>query len=296
MNQSLKISLLLTLSTSLYSMSTTDKNIIEYQTQVIKHNPAYDLHSLKLEKKEPLDTNGAWNAYKLQLDITQKSDNKRFKAPMIVFSNGKYITNDLIDMTTGQRYGEAEQRAIAEDKRKAFEKSFTLPNSYYKKDRLIAGNHNAKNKVVVFSDPLCVYCIQSVPTIIKGIKNRKDVALYYYDFPLDMHPTAKTVIQAMIKAKEDGIKDVELQVYEANYENFYNVYREKDPKAAIDAFNEIFDTEYTVQSVNTKSINKHMQEDIISGIEANVQGTPSVNFNGSFLNSREKLNSFLNNK
>jgi protein-disulfide isomerase len=108
-----------------------------------------------------------------------------------------------------------------------------------------------------------------------------------------MHPTAKIVVKAMIKAKKDGIKDVALQVYEANYENFYNVYREKSPKAAIKAFNEIFDTKYTLKDIDTKSANKHLQSDMKSGLDANVQGTPSITFNGSYLNSRTKLKKFL---
>ena len=293
MNKTLGLSLVLGLSTSLFAMSLVDKKIIDYQKNMIKQNPAYTLHSLKLDKKEPLDKKGTWNAYKLKLDITQIANKKRFTAPVIVFSNGKYISSELINMDTGLRYGENEQRVKAAKQRAEFEKTFVLPDSYYKKDHLIAGNHDAKTKVVVFSDPLCVYCIKSAPDIIKSIKDRKDIALYYYDFPLDMHPTAKTVIKAMIKAKQDGVKNVVLEVYEANYENFYNVYREKDPKAAIDAFNEIFDTKYTVKSVDTPKINKHLQEDIVSGINANVQGTPSIIFNGSYLNSRSKLKAFL---
>jgi hypothetical protein len=288
--------LLITFSTSLLAMSSIDKKIVDYETNMIKQNPAYILHSVKLKSKEPLDAKAIWNAYKFKLDITQKSNNKRFDAPIIVFSNGKYITNEIIDLDTGLRYGEKEQREEAAQKRASFEKTFVLPDSYYKKDHLIAGTHNAKNKVVLFSDPLCVFCIQSVPDIVNSIKGRKDIALYYYDFPLDMHPTAKIVIKAMIKAKKDGIKDVELQVYEANYENFYNVYRQRDPKAAIDAFNEIFDTKYTVQSVNTTKANQHLENDILSGLEANVQGTPSIVFNGSYLNSRAKLKALLGKK
>jgi len=296
MNNLIKFSLITSLSTSLFAMSSVDTKVLKYQENIIKQNPAYTLHKLKLLKKEALDKKSLWNAYKLELDITQKSNKKRFKAPMLIFSNGRYITNEMVDMNTGARYGEDEARVKAAKKRAEFEKTFKLPDSYYKKDHLIAGNHNAKTKVVVFSDPLCVFCIKNAPNIIKSIQGRDDIALYYYDFPLDMHPTSKTVIKAMHKAKQDGIKNVELQVYEANYENFYNVYRTKDPKKAIDAFNEIFDTKYTLKDINTKEANKILQEDIKAGLNAHVQGTPTVSFNGSFYNSRVKLKEFLKNK
>ena len=291
--KAIKLSLLLGLSTSLFAISSLDKKVLDYQENAIKQNNAYILHTLKLEKKEPLDDKNLWNAYKLQLDLTQKDNNKRFQTPMIVFSNGKYISNEMIDMSTGQRYGEAEQQSKSRQKRKEFETSFTLPDNYYKQDHLIAGNHDAKNKVVLFSDPLCVYCIKSVPAIINKIKSRKDIALYYYDFPLNMHPTAQTVVLAMMQAKKDGVKNVELEVYEANYENFYNVYREKNPNKAIEAFNEIFDTTYKLQDVNTNANKKQLEHDIKMALGANVQATPSVLFNGSYLNSRKKLDIFL---
>lgn len=293
MNKLISLSIIASLSTSLFAMSSLDKKVLDYQKNIIKKNPAYTLHELKLIKKESLDKKSSWSAYKLQIDITQNSNKKRFKAPMIIFSNGKYITSEMVNMTTGARYGESEAKIAAAKKRETFEKSYKMPDSYYKKSNLIAGNHNAKTKVVVFSDPLCVFCIKNAPSIIKDIKGREDIALYYYDFPLDMHPTAKTVIKAMYKAKKDGIKDVELKVYEANYENFYNVYKEKDPKVALKTFNKIFKTKYTLKDIDTKEANKHIKEDILAGINANVQGTPTISFNGSFYNSRAKLKEFL---
>ena len=196
-------------------------------------------------------------------------------------------------MNTGARYGEDEQRVKAAKKRAEFEKSFRLPNDYYAKNHLIAGNHNAKAKVVVFSDPLCVFCIKNVPSIIESIKGRDDIALYYYDFPLDMHPTAKTVIKAIVKAKKDGIKDVELKVYKANYEKFYNVYNTKEPQKALDVFNKIFSTKYTLEQIDTPEATEHIESDIFRGMEANVQGTPTVAFNGSFKDSRKNLKNFL---
>lgn len=296
MNTIIKLAIISILSTSLFSISTSDKKVIDYIKKNIMSNSANTLHSLKLAEKKALDKSSKWNAYRLKLDITDKKINKRVTTPIIVFSNGKYITTQMIDMNTGLRFGENEARAFANKKRKEMEENFVLPKSYYKKSHLIAGNHNAKTKIIVFSDPLCVYCIKNVPTIIKGIKGRKDIALYYYDFPLDMHPTAKTVIKAMLKAKKDGIKDVELKVYTANFENFYDVYKTKDDKKALDAFNKLFKTKYTLKDIDTPSAKKHIENDVFDGLGANVSGTPSVLFNGSYKDSRSKLKQFLKKK
>jgi len=293
MKKLLPITLALTLSTSLFAISKIDQKVVDFQKSKLSQHPAFTLHSLKLLQTKKLEKGSRWKTYKFELDLTQKSNKKRFQAPMIVFSNGKYITDHMIDMKTGKQVGEKELREEQNKKRNEFEKTFKLPNEFYKKDHIIAGNPNAKTKVVVFSDPLCVFCIRTAPSIIKSIKNRDDIALYYYDFPLDMHPTSRTVVKAIHKAKKDGFKDVELKIYEANYEKFFDVYRTKDNQKALDVFNKIIGTKYTLKDINTKEANDALEEDIFMGLEANVQGTPSVLFNGSYYNSRKNLKKFL---
>jgi hypothetical protein len=132
-----------------------------------------------------------------------------------------------------------------------------------------------------------------VPSLIESIKGKKNIALYYYSFPLDMHPTAKTVIKATFKAKKDGIKDVELKVYKANYEKFYDVYTTREPQKALDAFNKIFSTKYTLKQINTKDAIEYIENDIFRSMEANIQATPTISFNGSFKDSRKNLSKFL---
>ena len=93
------------------------------------------------------------------------------------FSDGKYIALELIDSETGKSL-----------------KDLVTPNlteKYYDKSKLIAGNHNAKDKIVIFSDPLCPFCKDYVPDVIKYVnKNSDTIALYYYNFPLMIHPAA----------------------------------------------------------------------------------------------------------
>ena len=281
-----------TLSVSAFAMSDIDKKVIDYQKNRLSKHPAYTLHSIKLNSKQALPKT-KWSAYKFDLDLTQKNNKKRFQAPMIVYSNGRYISDNMVDMATGLKVGEKELKAEQDKKRESMEKSFKLSTEFYDKKRLIAGNHNAKTKLVVFSDPLCVFCIKTAPGIIRSIKGRQDIALYYYDFPLDMHPTAKFVVKAIHKAKADGYKDVELKIYEADYEKFYDVYRTKDNKKALEVFNKIMKTKYKMKDIDTAEAKEAIEADIFLGMEANVQGTPSVLFNGSYYKSREKLKEFL---
>ncbi len=63
---------------------------------------------------------------------------------------------------------------------------------------LVMGDRNAKNKVIVFSDPDCPYCGKLHNEMKKVLEKRKDIAFYIMLFPLPMHQDAgrkaKTII------------------------------------------------------------------------------------------------------
>jgi hypothetical protein len=95
-------------------------------------------------------------------------------------------------------------------------------------------------------------------------------------------------------AKKNGIKDVELNIYQANLEKYFDVYRTQDSQVAFDAVNKILSTSYTLQELQKDdSINKHLDEDIRIAIGTKIQGMPSILFNGSYLQAREKLGQIL---
>jgi hypothetical protein len=107
-----------------------------------------------------------------------------------------------------------------------------------------------------------------------------------------MHPTSKIVVKAMIKAKKDGIEDVEYKVYKANYEKFYDVYTQTDPLIAIDAFNKIMGTKYTLKDIDTKEIQDELNEYIKYGQEVNIEATPSFIFPAVFETKSENCDAF----
>jgi thiol:disulfide interchange protein DsbC len=76
-------------------------------------------------------------------------------------------------------------------------------------DALILGNKNAKNKLIVFSDPECPFCAKLHQEMNKVVKERKDIAFYIKMFPLKIHPTAyekaKTIVcEKSLKLLEDA--------------------------------------------------------------------------------------------
>ncbi|MBI3873812.1 MAG: thioredoxin domain-containing protein [Arcobacter sp.] len=274
-----------------------DKKILDYNKKVIDFNPNFKLKNQTIIKKEKLGSDKNWFAYTIDLEIIDNGTKKEIKTPYFIFSNGEYLTTTMVNINTNERYGDDAIRAmrqkeqLAEQKvRTDFESKFLLDTLVYTKERFIAGNIDAKTKVAIFSDPLCVYCVKTAPMLIEEISKRDDIGLYYFNFPLDsIHPTSRTVIKAIEASKKLGIKNGEFKIYKANLENYYDVYQTKDNQIALDAVNKILETKLVLADLETQEIQARIDADNKIALEANVQGTPSILFNGSYVEAREKL-------
>ena len=154
------LSTTLLLSVSLYANN--DNSVIEFEKSRVSQNPNVTIKEVSINTKKEIPLPG-WNGY--ILDVKVNVQGKDVNAKDILFSDGKYISLDLIDSTTGKSL-----------------KDLVTPNltdKYHDKTKLIAGNADAKDKIVIFSDPLCPYCIDYVPEVIKHVqKNSDSIALY----------------------------------------------------------------------------------------------------------------------
>lgn len=260
-----RVSKLVTLSVLLgTSLLANDENIIAFEKNRISQNPNVKVIDIKINTKKELPVAG-WNGY--ILDVKANVQGKDIDAKDIVFSDGRYVAPDLIDTKNGKSL-----------------KDLVTPNltsNYYDKAKLIAGNHNAKDKVVVFSDPLCPFCMDYVPDVIKHVqKNADKIALYYYHFPLlRLHPAAGPLSKIMDVAKQNGMKDIELKVYTADWEKYFNS-KETDEKKILEAFNKEFKTTITLAQIQDKKVQEHIDNDIKMGDDVMVQGTPTIFVNG----------------
>lgn len=259
MNKFSKIlSISILLSSALYATS-SDENIISFEQKRISQNPNVKIKDIKINTKKELPLNG-WYGY--ILDVEANVQGKDINAKDILFSDGKYISLELIDSTTGKSL-----------------KDLVTPNltdSFHDKSKLIAGNHNAKDKIVLFSDPLCPFCKDYVPDVIKYVnKNSDSIALYYYNFPLSIHPAATPLSKLIEVAKHKGIKDVELRAYEIDWEPYFDV-KATDEKKILEAFNKEFKTNIKLEEISTNEIKALIEKDISMGEEVMVQGTPTI--------------------
>ena len=259
MNKFSKIlSISILLSSALYATS-SDENIISFEQKRISQNPNVKIKDIKINTKKELPLNG-WYGY--ILDVEANVQGKDINAKDILFSDGKYISLELIDSTTGKSL-----------------KDLVTPNltdSFHDKSKLIAGNHNAKDKIVLFSDPLCPFCKDYVPDVIKYVnKNSDSIALYYYNFPLSIHPAATPLSKLIEVAKHKGVKDVELRAYEIDWEPYFDV-KTTDEKKILEAFNKEFKTNIKLEEISTNEIKALIEKDISMGEEVMVQGTPTI--------------------
>ncbi|MCB9096419.1 MAG: thioredoxin domain-containing protein [Aliarcobacter sp.] len=268
-----KFSKLLSLSVLLsVSLFASDDVVIEFEKKRVSSNPNIKVNDIKINTKKELALSG-WNGY--ILDVEANIQGKDIKVKDILFSDGKFIALELLDAKTGKSL-----------------KDLMTPNltaNYYNKSKLIAGNHNAKDKIVIFSDPLCPFCMDYVPEVIKHVnKNSDSIALYYYHFPLlGLHPAAAPLSKLIEVARHKGIKDAELKAYKIDWEPHFSS-KSTDEKKILEAFNKELKTDIKLEEITSKEINEALQKDILMGEDVMVQGTPTIFINGVKDATREK--------
>lgn len=246
-----------------YANSIDDK-VLAFEKDRFSQNKRIKIIDISVNLKKELPIKD-WYGY--IVDVTAKVGEKELKAKDVVFSNGKVIAPELIDINTGDSL-----KDLMTPK---------LDAKYYDEKRLIAGSKDAKDKIVIFSDPLCPFCIDYVPEVIKYVKaNPKKIALYYYHFPLlRIHPAADTLIRAMSVAEKKGLKDIVLRTYETDFEPYFDE-RSKDKKKILAGFNKEFKTNITLEEIANEEITKEIFADVSMGEEAMVEGTPTIYING----------------
>jgi len=266
-------SLMLKLLTSLVLSSTLllsaegnldlDKKVTNFLTKAIGPNDSYKLEKMTILKKDSLKEVSGWYVYFVRLDlILTKQEGKKVTVNDIVFTNGKVLSKDLLDIGSGKSLKNG--------------LSLDLDAKAYTKEHLLAGNFNAPNKLVIFSDPLCPFCMDFVPEVIRDVeKNPETFALFYYHLPLSIHPAAPGLIRAMLVAEEKGEKDVVKRVYDEVFD-----LKKADDAQILKAFNTAFKTSITPSEIVQDNIIKRMQADHEYATNLMINSTPTVYLNG----------------
>lgn len=255
------------LSSSLLASSlfaNVDGDVLDFEKKRLSKNPNVKIQDISIYNKKALpETN--WTGY--ILNIKGQVQGKDIEVKDILFSDGKIVATELYDLKNGKPL-----------------KSLVTPDitpDYYKKEKLIAGNHNGANKIVVFSDPLCPYCMDLVPDIIKFVQsNSENIALYYYHYPLaQIHPAAVVLSKLVEVAQHKGIENIAYKVYKADWEEYFKN-EETNPVVILKAFNEEFKTNIILEEIMDTKVEKALANDMKMGDNLMITGTPTVYVNG----------------
>ena len=238
-----------------------DNIILDFTKKQISQNKRVTLKDISVTSKKVVPNVSGWTAYLLKLDLTFNGQDVSVNE--IVFSDGNIIAQNLFDINSGDSLRDS-----------------VLPDvdaSHYRADRLIAGTHGATNKIVVFSDPMCPFCMDIVPEVIKFVKSHeKEFALYYYHFPIEtIHPQSVAIIKAAIVATKNGEKDVVERVYQSEFTP-----KGIDDKASLEQFNKQLKTAIKLEDIQNPEVLTHYQEDIDIASKLMISGTPTVFVNG----------------
>ena len=257
--------------------SEVEKDIVAYVEKAISVNKDFTLKEVRVKEVKELDAIKGWSVYFLDIDLLViAKDNKVMTVHDKIFSDGKYMTRDFMSLK-GQI--SLKDRIVPD-----------MDNSFYKKNHLVYGDESAKDKIVIFSDPLCPFCQTYMPEVFKAVKaDPKKIALYYYHFPLSMiHPQAPTIIKATMAAEKKGVKDILIRVYEAKF-----ALKTKDENSTLEAFNKKLGTNLTLKEINTQEILETYSKDLELAGKMMISGTPTVYVNGKKDFTRTKYKEIL---
>jgi protein-disulfide isomerase len=259
------------------TLSKVDKHLMDYVKRAISVNKDFTLSDVRIRQKKEVQKIPGWSIYFLDIDLAIKAKNGEIMTVHDkIFTNGKFISRDFVNIVN---------KASLKDKIVP-----DMDNSFYRKDHLLYGDFNAKDKIVIFSDPICPFCQSYVPKLLKAVKkNPSKIALFYYHFPLTMiHPEAPTTIKAIMALEKKGVKDVLVKVYEKKIE-----IETKDEQKALDFFNEKMGTKLTLKDINAQDILREYSEDLELAGKMMINGTPTVYVNGKKDFSRNKYKTIL---
>lgn len=152
----------------------------------------------------------------------------------------------------------------------------------------ILGNKNAKVTLIEYSDFECPYCERHNPTL-KAILQQypQDVRLVYRHYPLSFHPNAQKAAEASECAGKQGkFWEMHDKIFEANPSGLsVAVYKRLAGEIGLNQGQ--FDS-----CLDSGEMAARVAEDIASGNDAGVSGTPATFVNGSLVEGAVPLAQF----
>jgi protein-disulfide isomerase len=245
-----------------------NKQLLKYVKRNIVKNPQVTVDGVTvIEKKTHKDLPG-WDILLTTMDLTYQK--KKVHVPEMMFVKDGLITGHLVNIKNGRDYRN--------------EIKPTVPEKMYDDAHLLFGNKDAAHKIIVFSDPMCPYCQEVVPKIMKAAKEHPDqIALYYYHLPLlRIHPVSGVLTRIMHVAQTEGKKDVVEKMYSLKINP-----RENNMKKILDEVKKHTGYEISMDKANSKELKTALKADEDAAGRMMVNGTPTVYIDGQWDKMRD---------
>jgi protein-disulfide isomerase len=143
----------------------------------------------------------------------------------------------------------------------------------------VKGPANARITLVEFSDFQCPYCAAAVGHLYDLMaKHPTDIRLVFKQFPLDTHSQAGLAAEAALAAHAQGKF---WPMHDKLYATFRDLSPEKINQLAADAGLDLVRFTMDLKSGKFKTT---VQKEVDQGVEAGVQGTPTIFVNGKRYN------------
>jgi len=278
-----KLLSLAVVTTLTISAGTDTDDVKSYVENHMIKNAQVKVTDVDIISSKVLDEPKGWEVYFLNIHANVKKSPTVFDkvtVPETLFVKDGYVVPTLINLETG------------EDLKTVLKPELTK-NAYSEK-HLLAGNKDAKHKLVVFSDPMCPFCRTKIPEIYKAVKENPDTfALYYYHFPLlRIHPVSDIITRAMLVVEHRDLgSDKIMQLYKLKVDA-----REVDATKVLGEIKKQFNIDISEKEINAEAISEEIIYDRNMATKSMVSGTPTVYLDGKWDPSRNKYKKLLSEK
>jgi len=245
-----------------------NKLLVKYVKRNIVKNPQVRVNGVTLIETKTDKRIPGWTVLLTTMDLIYQK--KEIHAPEIMFVKDGLITGHLVDLKSGRDYRN--------------EIKPTVPEKMYDDAHLLYGNKDAKHKVLVFSDPMCPFCQEVVPEIMKAAKENPDkIALYYYHLPLKrIHPVSPILTRIMHAAQKEGKMDVVEKMYSLKINP-----RETNATKILPLVKKHTGYSMTEKQLNDQALKDALKADEDAAGRMMVSGTPTVYIDGKWDKMRD---------
>lgn len=270
----LKLLTIVLISTLTLSAKTEidQKQLIRYLGDHVVKNPDVKVVGATILEQKSVEGIADWEVFFVHMKVDYNGE--EIVVPEMFFLKDGIVAPSLVDIKSRKNYRD--------------ELKPSVPSALYNKTHLIAGNIDAKHKIILFSDPLCPFCQEIFPDMLQVAReNPQTVALFYYHLPLKrIHPASEVLTRIMHVAQNEGKIDVLEKIY-----NLKINHMETNPTAILKVVEEQTGYKTTVQKIESKEVLEALAHDEDVALRMMVTGTPTVYIDGKWDKLREGFRS-----